>query len=396
MKLIQLLRNSFFLLAANLLAGALNYLYQVKGAAALRAVDYGALSLWLAYVGLALAVGAAAQILSNFMPIARSRIHLVGGGAVILGAATAGLLLLTSSTSSQWDAPSLSLGVITVVIGIFFNFLQGQLQSQGLFAAMSIGLFAQAATRIALISGTTQANRYALATTVSLAIGVALGGAALLIAHFKQGWQVAQSHLQNRKILSEIAGALILAVSIALIPQMDLLNLRWARSPEELGQFARAALFAKAVFFAALTLLQVTLPFHIRQLRGGITAQEFASVQKLERLGLAACYLGSIALYWLGPWLTRRLLGFELAREQRFWVPLSCLAMTALYGHLQKIQLRCAEGRWNLAAFRLAALVLGMGIAALIQPSTVTVYLCGALAYYFTTGLFRGRKMVNE
>ncbi len=388
MKLSQLLRSSMLLLIANLAAGAVNYLYQIKAAAGLNAVDYGALSLWLAYVGLGLALGAAAQILSNFLPLPRSRLGATGTLATLLGIFASAYLFMgpLSRAAPGWD-----LAILTVTVGATFNFLQGQLQGQGLFSWLAFTGLVQSLIRIFLIRSGGDLSWFAIATTLSLSGTVAVQGVCLLSARASGKWSSHIASPAGRKLGAEVAGACILALSIALIPQMDLLNLKWAQDAEALGKFARASLFAKAVFFGALTLLQITLPFHIRRLRGSLTPEAHHQVKRLEILGLGICFIGSLSLYWIAPWFTARFLGFDLS-EQRSWVVLSCLAMTVLYSNLQKIQLRCAEGQWKMAAIRLGALALAMALTAILRPSTVTVYLAGALVYYLAIGFAGLRK----
>ena len=61
-----LLRGSLFLLIANLSTGVLSYLFQARAAILLSTPDYGRLNEWMAQVGVALAIGSAAQIASSF------------------------------------------------------------------------------------------------------------------------------------------------------------------------------------------------------------------------------------------------------------------------------------------------------------------------------------------
>jgi hypothetical protein len=370
-----------FLLIANVSAGALNYLFQVRAAAQLDAATYGSLNGWMAYLSLALFVGGAAQIATNFLPWSEAGVRRVGFMTVAVPAIA---LAWFASVRARSATPSaFELGVAATLLGTVQQWTLGQFQARTWFVWMGSAVVLSAvmrwtATFLPLFSTIEVEQAYFWALPMSYAIACLFQGLVMLTLRAEAEPARARSMTQR----SAWMGALTLACAMSLLPQLDMLNLRGLQSDYELGLFARTALFGKAVFFGALTLLQIALPHHVRA-HQGIIHPEYHRIQWLERLGIAACILGSAVFAVTSPWVTSRFLGFELSSEQQLWVLLSCLTLTALYGHLQAVQVACATGGWRRAAFRLLAVAALYPIAqALGRQVSITFYLGAALTYY--------------
>lgn len=375
------LRSSVFLLIANVSAGALNYLFQVRAAAQLDPATYGALNGWMAYLSLALFVGGAAQIATNFLPWSEAGVRRVG---LITVAAPVVALVWFGSVHARSAAPSgLELGVLATLLGTVQQWTLGQFQARTWFVWMGSAVVLAAIMRwigtfLPLFSTIDVEQAYFWALPLSYAVACLFQGIVMLTKRAAAEPPRARSMTQG----SAWMGALTLACAVALLPQLDMLNLRGLQSDYDLGLFARTALFGKAVFFGALTLLQIALPHHVRA-HQGIVNPEYHRIQLLERLGLAACIVGSGVFAVSAPWITSRVLGFELTTEQQLWVLLSCLALTALYGHLQAVQVLCATGEWRRAGVRLLAVAALYPMAqALGRQASITFYLVAALIYY--------------
>ena|GEM_PF-1475909 len=375
------LRSSVFLLIANVSAGALNYLFQVRAAAQLDPAAYGALNGWMAYLSLALFVGGAAQIASNFLPWSEAGVRRVGFVTV---AAPVIALAWFGSVRARSEAPSgLELGVVATLLGTVQQWTLGQFQARTWFVWMGSAVVLSAVMRwigtfLPLFSTIAVEQAYFLALPMSFAAACLFQGVVMLAKRAAAEPPRARSMTHG----SAWMGALTLACAMSLLPQLDMLSLRGLQSDYELGMFARTALFGKAVFFGALTLLQIALPHHVRA-HQGIVNPEYHRIQWLERLGIAACIVGSAVFAVSAPWITSRFLGFELSSEQQLWVLLSCLGLTALYGHLQAVQVLCATGEWRRAAIRLVAVAALYPVAqALGDKASISLYLGCALAYY--------------
>jgi hypothetical protein len=278
---------------------------------------------------------------------------------------------------------TLELGVVATLLGTVQQWTLGQFQARTWFVWMGSAVMLSAVMRwigtfLPMFSTIDVEHAYFWALPMSFAAACLFQGIVMLTKRAAAEPPRVKSMTHG----SAWMGALTLACAMALLPQLDMLSLRGLQSDYQLGLFARTALFGKAVFFGALTLLQIALPHHVRA-HQGIVNPEYHRIQWLERLGLAACILGSAVFAASAPWITSRFLGFELGSEQQLWVLLSCLALTALYGHLQAVQVLCATGEWRRAAVRLVAVAGLYPIAqALARQASIGLYLGCALAYY--------------
>jgi len=353
----------------------MHYLYQVIGARRLSAVEYGELNAWMAYLSLCLAAGTVLQFVSNFKVLTdrgfRTLATLSSAAAVLVG-----VLIL----SGVIPVTPLVAGITTIALSLPFYTLIGQFQARQAFVAMGFGLFVLALTKLSLLFLPVMATAEQFYAAFPLATGMAT--VVLGIFTLTTVGRAAAEKKRPSDLRTALPGSVVLAVAMALLPQLDILNLTRLCDAEELGRFARVSLFSKAVFFGAITLLQISLPFHVaatspeaRRLDG------FRRVVLLERTGLAACVFGSVVLAWISPIISLRFLGFDLSGMQS-WVLLSCLSLTALYGHLQRLQTRVARGEWRQAAAGLAAVGAITPIAWIAAPASVPVYLQLALASY--------------
>lgn len=374
------MRRSVIFLIANVSAGGLNYLFQVRAAAQLDPATYGAFTGWMAYLSIALFVGAAAQIATNFLPWSEAGLRRVG---LMTVATPVVALLWFGSVRARSVAPStLELGVAATLLGTVQQWTLGQFQARTWFGWMGSAVVLTAVMRwlgtfLPKFSMIDVEHAYFWALPISFAAACLFQGIVMLTQR-----EASEPRARSMTHSSAWMGALTLACATSLLPQLDMLSLRWLQSDYELGLFARTALFGKAVFFGALTLLQIALPHHVRA-HQGIVDPQYRRIQWLERFGIAACILGSAVFAGSAPWITSRFLGFELDSEQQLWVLLSCLALTALYGHLQAVQVLCATGEWRRAAIRLGALAALCPMAqALGRQASISGYLAVALAYY--------------
>jgi hypothetical protein len=377
-----ILRSSVFLLAANLCAGGLHYLFQVRAAAQLEPAAYGALNGWMAYLSVALFFGAAAQIASNFFPWTSAGVRRAGW--LTIAATLLSLAWLGFATDSGATGPTpLEFGIACTILGTLQQWTLGQFQARTWFVWMGSALVLAAVmkwlgTFLPLFSTVDLTRAYFWAFPLSYGASCLLQSVVML----SQAPSMTRPSTGGMTSGRAWLGALTLALAMALLPQLDMLNLRGLQSDYALGQYARTSLFAKAIFFAALTLLQVALPHHVLAHKG-FPSPEYARIQWLERLGLFACVLGSFVCAACAPWLTSHFLGFQLSAEQRLWVLLSCLALTALYGHLQAVQVRCATGEWQHAVTRLFAVAALYPVTqTFLRHVSVSLYLEAAVAYY--------------
>lgn len=373
----QVFKASILLLAANLAAGVGHYFFQVRAAALLTAPEYGVLNAWMAYLGISLTAGSIAQIGANFLTLSARKLKQISLTSLALSLA---LTLITVIIPADHPAVPWAVGVLSFTLGVLFHFWVGQFQGRTWFIWMGSILFGLAVIKVGTTFAIPREQGFYWAFPFSYGLTCVL---ASLIAFFQSRSSVqATAHVTSSAKHQSWIATPILAFGMALIPQLDLLNLRFSQPDQVLGEFARASLFAKAIFFAALTLLQVTLPYHIQWRRHQISEAMHRKIRLFELAGLGLCVLGSPVLAYLAPIITSRFLGFELSRDQQTWVLLSCLSLTALYGQLQRIQMLCALGQWKPAALKILPLAATLPVFYLLQVDSVTRYLVFALGFY--------------
>jgi O-antigen/teichoic acid export membrane protein len=370
------IRSSLLLLIANLLSGGLNYFYQLRGAALLPAEEYGRLNVWMAYVSLLLTVGAVAQIAGNFFPLSSRGLRRAGAGF--------GLISLMTLACSGWLLAHFpgpfATGALAILTGLGFFYLLGQAQVRMRFTLMGIALILTTGAKVAVTFLPQRLEAFYLAFPISYAAAACFLG---LCGVLERDGPLKEEKRSREGIRNGLICAAVLALATNLIPQIDLLNLKLSQTDLILGLFTRSALFAKAIFFAAMTLIQVTLPYHLQSRKGEADLSQFARIRLLERLGLGACVAGSLVLTALAPWVSRRFLGYDLGPYQ-LWVLLSCLSLTALYGQLQTIQIFSAFGDWRRALTRILLLSLSLPLCAWLKPANVSLYLSLAMSYSLT------------
>ncbi len=392
--------NAAVLLAANGLAGVLNYGFQLRAASRLDLASYASLNVWMAWLNLAFILGTALQFASNFHPLRSRGLKRVGWALWILGPT---VLALAPSMSLTGDV-SLVLGALTLILGLAYHLALGQLQGRFQFLWLGLGIVIPPCIKFAVAfwPGKLELHSlwWAFPTSYSVTL-VVLGFGVLALVNGNTHEVSGAAPTSSRKLRENLPSSLVLASAFALAPQLDLLNLTQMHSPEVVGQYVRASLFSKAIFFGASTLLQLALPYHIAEARGvresGQQASRHSALRLWEGVGLMLCLVGALAFSWIGPWITSRFLGFEVTEPR--WILLSCLSLTAWYGILQRLQVDCALGRWKRAAVILASVLLfSLGVQA-IHPSEVTLYLAWATAVYVALGapsflsIFRPRQV---
>ncbi|MCX6104482.1 MAG: hypothetical protein NTY08_01450, partial [Proteobacteria bacterium] len=222
---------------------------------------------------------------------------------------------------------------------------------------------------------------YYLAIPLGLAVAaVVLGGVILLRP-------AGDHHLASvvEQPVARVASAAILAVATALLPQLDIINLRLTQTDAMIGQYSRVMLFAKGIFFSAATMLQVALPLHLlaQRARGEKpqSIREERSVWRAEMSVIGICAVVAAGVTSLGPWISIHFLGYPLADFQ-MWILLTCLIAAVQFGLLQEIQRNCAKLDWRGATLGLAGCVGIFGLNWGLRLDRVGDYLLLACTYY--------------
>lgn len=382
-------RGSIILLCTNGIGGVLNYGYQVEAARRLSVVDFGLLNSWSADTGIMLSLGGLCQMLAHYFPLNRVRLAQLGLGVFLIAAIVTVWLTMLAANGGLTDWNS-RIGALLMCIGA--SWLMGEMQLRLHFSIIGFCGLVGAATKfgIALIVFPQQspATSFYLSLTAGLGFAAMILGLSVLLM-WRQEDHINRPSTRNG---ARFTCAFILALSGALVPQMDLINLRLTQSAAIIGNYARSSLFAKAIFFSAGTALQVTLPLHIRNQNQ--IGSETQGIWRVELLIFVGCALTACGAAIVGPWLSRRLLGFDLDGYQS-WILLTGLIATVLFGLLQRIQRDCAALDWRRGGLCLLSLSAMIGICRLMPPNGVVHYLIAAFCYYsvvLAVVTFRGKR----
>jgi hypothetical protein len=345
------LRSGSIFFVASLLAGVLNYLFQVVAARQLPAADFAALNGWFSNLSIFFFAGGLLQYAGNFWPPRKNHLRL----------AIVGLNLFAAACLAYW---LFSPGVLTVdraivVLGIstFFGWLQGQAQIRMAFGVLSAVNFFMALAKLTLtaapIAEPSALDRYALA----------------LFASFLPGLWIASVFLWSAKDAGRPAtkpawsAPLVLSLATAIIPQFDMVLMSHTQSAESFSAFVHASLFSRAIYFLIFILAQWMLP---RQILNPKT--NFLSRFPLVLLVAGCCSLG---LTLVSTWISLHMMNWPEA-PGRILVALSCMHMSLLTLVYLLIQEAAAKSRIPLAAAVL--IVLGLEFAlqfALQLPSPI-------------------------
>ena len=367
---------------ANALAGVLNYGFQIQAARRLGLIDFGVLSNWLANVTITLMVASLSQMLANYFPMSKRRLAWCSIGIIWTSICLAACLLLMNLNETL--TPQLN-QLASVFMGVASGWLAGQVQERLRFGLLGLALFVGAAakfgTTFMVFPSQSELASYYLAIPLGLAVAaVVLGGGILLRP-------ASDHHLASvaEQPVARVASAAILAVATALLPQIDIINLRLTQTDAMIGQYSRVMLFAKGIFFSAATMLQVALPLHLLAQRAQGEKRQSSgderSVWRAEMAVIGMCAVVAAGVTWIGPWISSHFLGFPLADFQ-MWILLTCLIAAVQFGLLQEIQRNCAKLDWRGATFGLAGCVGILGLNWGLRLDRVGDYLLLACIYY--------------
>ncbi|AKV03097.1 hypothetical protein AKJ09_09760 [Labilithrix luteola] len=258
-------RGAFAFLVANVLAGVLNYLFQVHAATVLDAASFGLLSAWFARVTIFTTVATVAQFLSLDFPLAERSLF-----SLVRSCAAVALVLLAGITAWQAGGRVLDPGVLTAVVvvgNVLFFAVVGQLQARLQLGAVALSLFAVAVTRCALPFAWAKAARgpgFYLSHAVSALVG-------LLVILAVVGRSVPTPALRSREgapsLHLRLWRPLLLALAAVALPTLDVLAVSATSDAATTGSYMRMALAARIIFFGGASALQTILPY---QLHAGI------------------------------------------------------------------------------------------------------------------------------
>ena len=386
------MRSALALAVASLVAGLLNYLFQVHGAAVLDATAFGLLSAWLAQVTLASAITTVVQFVSLDAPLARARFD-----RLLRWAGVASLVVLAAHVAYGRQASLLALGASTFVASALLYAVVGQLQARLRLGDVAAALLATAAFRFALPFGwpaDVRARSFYVSHAAAALAGVVVASVLVTLRPLATTEPaVAAVPPPEREGGLRLGRPVLLAFATVVFPFVDVLAISSTHDAATTGAFSRIALAARIVFFGGAAVLQILLAHHLHAAKSGDELPAF--VVRVERWATPALLAGAAGLAAVLDVAILHPSGGE-----QVWLFASCLEAAVLVAILGEVQRLAAYGHLARAAACVAGVVvtsaIAAGLAALGGPGSVLRYAVCALAGDLLVLLFSRSKQANS
>lgn len=353
-------RGAVALTLANVAAGVLSYLFQVRAAVALDAAAFGAFSGWLAQVTLISSVACVVQFLSLDFVFARFE-------ALVrpLGIAAIGVVVLHVAVGR--DLGPVVLGAFTVAGTILLYAVFGQLQGRVHLGDLAATVLVTFAVRLGLSFVTTFYAAHAASSFAGIGAAGVLG--------FRRRAEPLASRPKARAagLRTRLSRSVLLAFATVVFPQLDVLLLSVREDAATLGVFSRYALAARIVFFGGSAVLPVLLAHQLRQAEEDTVAPPFVTF--VQRALPPATVVGGLALAFAAD---RAI--FHVAGDHAMWLYLSCASAAFLVSILAQVQRLAARSEVLRAGACIAGILAASGLAAALSPGNIARYVLLAAA----------------
>lgn len=335
--------------AANLLAGVFNYLFQAIAGTQLDAAAFAQLNSWLAHVSIFFFLGGICQYLSLFGSMTQRSLRF------LISMALLGLLSLTLFWLTTSPELNFTKALILLTGSIFYGWILGSAQKRMLFGAMAISSLIVGFAKIAIL--------------FIPGLGGGLSNYAFaLFGGFVPAFLVLAVSLWNSKgdevssfSIASWNQTLILSLAAATFPQIDLILFHHTQTPALYEEFVRASLYFKAIYFCVFIFAQWLLPHQIQKQ----SKERFVRIGALKVLGLGI--VGSVFMAATAPASAKLLFGWSESPEFGL-VFLSSFNAVLLAWTFILLQGSCARHELSRAWSALTILGLGSLVQYLAAP----------------------------
>lgn len=343
-------KTGTFFIVGNAVAGVFHYLFQVIAARELSSNDFAQLNSWLAYVTVFLLLATLLQVQSNFVSLKKSSLHKILTSINVAALFFFGLWWLSP------EGFSFGHGACLVAIACLSGWLLGQSQRRFLFGVMTIANLGVGSLKCAFallplgVLTASPLDKFALALVAPTLPAIWW----LSYRLWKEQGEAVDANAAPLSSATIWTAPLLIAITGALVPSIDIILIERLQSREMFETFARASVFFKAVYFGVFNVAQLLLPHQIRNGRSGAT--------KFNSWLLLIVTFGGCALISLvAPFLAEMLLGWSEAPPQ-WLIFLACLNVSLMAWFYVLIQKACAEGQLQVAfgAFTLFMVEIGI------------------------------------
>ncbi len=358
--------SGIFFVLINTVAGVAHYIYQVIASRQLSAEDFADLNSWIAHFSLLMVVPATCQYAANFRPIANSRRKpVLLAFSFLIFVLFAGWLWLPGGLT-------LSHAVLVLIAASLLGWMLGELQSRLWLLSLAVANLTVGLVKLGFVfsqGGTNKVSSFATAIFISYVPVVVFASVVL--------WRA------DRKSLPTASGGwvapFLLSVASSIIPQMDIVLVKWTQPTDVFENFARASLFYKGIYFLVFMAAQWLLPRQIRQTAPIPGIRAFIPA-------LVIFCAASAAITWISPWLVIWFLGWSSSPPATM-VFASCLNICLLAWLYMHLQAACAEGRLKIASMVLLLLAIEAGVQWLAGLSITGYFICAWLFQGFALAL---------
>ena len=384
------MRSAFALAVASVLAGLLNYTFQVHGAAVLDAAAFGLLSAWLAQVTLASAITTVVQYVALDAPLAADRFV-----RLTIPAGIASLAILVADVAFGTRLSPFVLGVSTFVSCALLYAVVGQLQARLRLAEVAAALLATGAFRFALPFAWAPGERAKSFYVAHAAAGFAGVVVAAALVALRARATAAETVGPKAKGAGgvQLGRPALLAFAAVFFPYADVLAISTTHDAATTGAFARIALAARIVTFGGAAVLQISLAHQLHAAKTGGDVPPFVAL--IERWTTLAFIAGAALLAAL---LDVAVL--HPSSDERVWLFASCLEAAVLVSVLGHVQRLAAFGHLRAAVACVGGVVVASAIAAAVGApalgGSVSRYAVCALAGDVLVLLFARSKQPDS
>jgi len=351
-----LLKNSAVMGILTLAAGGFHYLFHILCIKRLAVGDLALLNVDLSWFNLSLSLGFLIQYYMNLNTPTVKRLRQ-------LYFATIGITLLSATAFAYfWIAqpddfirPMLAVSLITA---LFFHCWAGFFQSEKKFFLFGMINLLLGASKFSMAFF--MESRELLALTVLFST-VAANSIAVIYLTVKRDYlhpEIKKTDEEARavNIKKELSLSFVSGLAFMLLPNFDILNLRYLVGLAPAGLYSQIQIFTKVLFFAPVILLQVTLPYYTRIYRGEASHNDRRALRKFEFLGFAGTYSAALVFALIGPIGLK--IGFGITRFGFKEIALACIAIAPFYGLMSAIQVFASAKELKKCALTAASVLI--------------------------------------
>ncbi len=309
-------------------AGVGHYLFQVYSAQNLTIAEYGMFNSWLAELSVFLFCGVFLQYFANLSSLTTLQLRLVLAGSFVAVLIMGFVFFYSNQMSTTTPAQAF---VLSFASSLIFSYLFGVTQIQLGFVAMGVSGFLVALSKWAYPFFHSSASfSFYQALPFSYLVGILF----LVVYLSKQ-----KSYGGAKKISMSLGAALTLSIATVLIPQMDILVVKYTQNEDVIGRFSYISLFYKGFFFLFMIVSQWFLPQQVRQTAFSNRKYEtHRNLIVIILIGLGAGALTSV----LFPILVDVILHKQIEVEKN-WIVFSFLHISLLTYLFYFVQTYCTQ-----------------------------------------------------